>query len=119
MAEVGLGSVEGRERGSPRSPRSSLTAERLRCHLSGGSLQTAGGAAREAVEALQPASRTVALQRLQGPLDLHQLGAADAVQQAQVGLGQLLHGDKSNWVVLSKAPDSATLCFLKAVQAVA
>ena len=107
-AEVGLGSVEGRERGSPRSPHSNLTAERLRCHLSGGSSQTTGGAAREAVEALQPASRTVGFAAPAGALDLHQLGAADAVQQAQVGLGQLLHGDKSNQVV---SPSTPTLLF--------
>ena len=85
-AEAGLGSLEGRERGSPRSPCGSLTAERLRRNLSGGSLPAAGGAAREAVEAPQPASRTVGFAAPAEALDSRQPGAADAVQQAQVGL---------------------------------
>ena len=87
-AEVGLGCVDRRERepGSPRSPRSSLTAERLRRQLSCGSSQAAGGAAREVVEAPQPASRTVGFAAPARALELRQPGAADAVPQAQVGL---------------------------------
>ncbi len=84
--EVRLGSMEGGGRGSPRSPRGSLTAERLRRHLSGGSLQPTNGATREAVETLWPASRTVGFAAPAGAVDARQPGAADGVQQAQVGL---------------------------------